>query len=331
MSDQSHAANPSVIIDFNSIEADPYWNSRPAFAPASVKELADSIRRLGLLQPLVVQPSTGGYTLVAGFRRYHAIKWWLKWDRVTVLLTHSDARSVNLAENLDRTQLTILDEAKAVSAQSGSIKQIAKRLGKSTAWVSTRKKLMALPKQCRFWAAAGELSEDDINELAKCRTPVAAARKLIASRRWEPKSAKRVRRTRSLKEMADMLVHLASAARQAGDAERKAFHLAGQAISWAANWIKTEQFQACCTDTPETVSAWGKTYKHFGDQNKVEVLVGDLRSDLHKVRVTNAKLKHRITQLLGEKAKKELAKDQLKLRTSKARKKYHAATPGKRK
>ena len=88
------------------------------FTLESINELAQSIKQDGLNFPLVVQPWHGGYRLICGFRRYQAIATILKWTKIPVMirsdLSDAEAQRLNLSENLERKNLNILEEARAL-------------------------------------------------------------------------------------------------------------------------------------------------------------------------------------------------------------------------
>jgi len=109
-------ALPRVVeLDLDRIEAHPD-QPRKAVDPETLAELAASIERHGLLQPVVVQPAADDrYVLVAGQRRLLAYRE-LGRTRIAALLTTGDRDELALIENLQRENLPALDEAEALAA-----------------------------------------------------------------------------------------------------------------------------------------------------------------------------------------------------------------------
>lgn len=138
---------------------------RQTFPRAGIEELAASIREVGVLQPLVVRSTTGGFELIAGERRLRAAKE-AGLDRVPVLIRQAgDNESMELAlvENLQRENLSPLETAAAYQAlMEGfglSKDQLAHRLGKSRAAVTNTLRLAQLPEPIRDMLGQGQLSE----------------------------------------------------------------------------------------------------------------------------------------------------------------------------
>ena len=138
---------------------------RRNFPETGIKELAASIREVGILQPLVVRSTEGGFELIAGERRLRAAKE-AGLDRVPVLIREArDNESVELAlvENLQREDLNPLETAAAYQAlMEGfglSKEQLAHRLGKSRAAVTNTLRLAQLPDRIRALLADGKLTE----------------------------------------------------------------------------------------------------------------------------------------------------------------------------
>jgi ParB family transcriptional regulator, chromosome partitioning protein len=149
---------------------------RRRFPEAGIKELAASIREVGILQPLVVRSTEGGFELIAGERRLRAAKE-AGLDRVPVLIREArDDESVELAlvENLQREDLNPLETAAAYQAlMEGfglSKEQLAHRLGKSRATVTNTLRLAQLPDRVRDLLADGEITEGHARALLGLET-----------------------------------------------------------------------------------------------------------------------------------------------------------------
>ena len=115
---------------------------RRDFDDAQVKELADSIRSEGLMQPIVVRKVKDGYELIAGERRFRAFKLIGQKTITARILEASDASSAVLAlvENLQRADLNAIDEALGFASlmRDFSLTQdaVAERLGKPRATIA---------------------------------------------------------------------------------------------------------------------------------------------------------------------------------------------------
>src|ERR671938_382285 len=115
---------------------------RRNFSETSMKELAASIREVGILQPLVIRSTEGGFELIAGERRLRAAQE-AGLDRVPVLIreaAESESMEMALVENLQREDLNPLETAAAYQALMDGFgftkDQLAHRLGKSRAAIS---------------------------------------------------------------------------------------------------------------------------------------------------------------------------------------------------
>ena len=127
---------------------------RRHFDEQALRELAESIRQHGVLQPLSVQRTAGGYVLVAGERRLRAAGMAGLTHVPCLLVRASDEDSAVLAliENLQRCDLHYLEEAQAIArliAQYGlSQEEAARRLGRSQSAVANKLRLLRLSEGC---------------------------------------------------------------------------------------------------------------------------------------------------------------------------------------
>ena len=149
---------------------------RSSFPEAGIKELAASIREVGILQPLVVRSTPGGFELIAGERRLRAAKE-AGLDRVPVLIRHAgenESMELALVENLQRENLSPLETAAAYQALMDGFgltkEQLARRMGKSRAAVTNTLRLMNLPERIRALLSDGKLSEGHARALLGLET-----------------------------------------------------------------------------------------------------------------------------------------------------------------
>lgn len=137
---------------------------RRDFDDAQVKELADSIRSEGLLQPIVVRKVKDGYELIAGERRFRAFKLIGQKTITARILEASDASSAVLAliENLQRADLNAIDEALGFASLMRDFnltqEAVADRLGKPRASIANSVRLLALDNELQAYVRKGQLS-----------------------------------------------------------------------------------------------------------------------------------------------------------------------------
>jgi ParB family chromosome partitioning protein len=137
---------------------------RRHFAPDALAALADSIRRHGILQPLLVRRSETGFELVAGERRLRAAQQ-AGLSQVPVVIRDAETHQrleLALIENIQRENLSALEEAEAyrlLIEQHGLTQEgLAERVGKSRSAVANALRLLTLPDPVKAQLAAGELS-----------------------------------------------------------------------------------------------------------------------------------------------------------------------------
>jgi len=125
---------------------------RRTFSAEGLQELADSIRQLGVLQPLSVRPLNHGWELIAGERRLRASRLAGLTHVPCIVFKASEERSSLLAlvENLQRRDLDFLEEALAlnqlIQTYSLSQEECARRIGKSQSAVANKLRLLKLPE-----------------------------------------------------------------------------------------------------------------------------------------------------------------------------------------
>jgi ParB family chromosome partitioning protein len=142
------------------------FQPRTEFDPEQLRELADSLRQRGVVQPLLVRPagSDGRYELIAGERRWRAARE-AGLTTVPVILrqaTDQEALELALIENLQREDLNPLEEARAYEQLATQFQltqeQIAEKVGRSRAAVANAVRLLTLPAEVQSWIADGRLS-----------------------------------------------------------------------------------------------------------------------------------------------------------------------------
>ena len=151
-------------IPVDKISANPY-QPRSNFDEQALAELADSIRQLGIIQPITVRPYRDRYEIIAGERRYRAYKT-LGYETIPAIIADKDDNeSANLAliENTQRENLNAIEEALAIlkmmETQKKTQIEIARELGYNQSTVANKLRLLKLPEYIRDAIAGGEITE----------------------------------------------------------------------------------------------------------------------------------------------------------------------------
>ena len=138
---------------------------RRIFEEDSLRELADSIAQHGILQPLTVRHTGGGWELVAGERRLRAaiLAGLTEVPCLEAPMDDQDSALLALVENLQRKDLHYLEEASAIAAyirQSGCTQEeAAQRLGRSPSALANKLRLLRLGPACRQMLTERGLTE----------------------------------------------------------------------------------------------------------------------------------------------------------------------------
>ena len=156
--------NDVVVLKMSQIE--PNRNQpRRDFDDEALAELAKSIEAHGVLQPILVRPLlSGGYQIVAGERRYRASRMAGLKEIPVVIRELSDSETMQLAliENLQREDLSVLEEAMGyrtlMDTYGFSQEQVAKTVGKSRPAIANTLRLLSLPDEIKAMLNSGELS-----------------------------------------------------------------------------------------------------------------------------------------------------------------------------
>ena len=169
-------ASALVDVDVNTISPNPK-QPRTIMDDAAMAELADSIRRHGILQPLIVTRSGAGYTLVAGERRWRAAKL-AGLSTVPALVKDTSPQQlleVALVENIQRQDLGPLEEAaayKQLIAELGlTQEEAAQRVGKSRSAVANSLRLLHLLPEAKEALERGLITEGHARTLLSLATP----------------------------------------------------------------------------------------------------------------------------------------------------------------
>jgi ParB family chromosome partitioning protein len=153
-----------------------------------MEALVDSVKEFGLLQPILVRPVAGqadAFEIVAGERRWRAAQKAQLHEVPVVVRTmgDQDALQLGLIENLQRADLTAVDEALGYRRLSDEFKQtqedIAKTVGKSRPHVANTVRLLDLPGAVQEMIRRGDLSAGQARALIGVPDPLAVAQRAV--------------------------------------------------------------------------------------------------------------------------------------------------------
>lgn len=142
------------------------FQPRTVFDEEKIEELARTIHTHGVIQPIVVRRfGEEQYEIIAGERRYRAMKK-LNWTEVPAIvrnLSDKETASIALIENLQREELTAIEEAMAyqqlIELHSLTQEALAQRLGKGQSTVANKLRLLKLPQNVQEAILKREISE----------------------------------------------------------------------------------------------------------------------------------------------------------------------------
>ncbi len=154
------------------------FQPRTIFDETKIEELARTIHTHGIIQPIVVREiEEGQYELIAGERRYRAIQM-LGWDEIPAIvkdLNDTETASVALIENLQREELTPIEEAwayeKLLEIQELTQEALAQRLGKGQSTVANKLRLLKLPKEVQDGLLKKKITERHARALIPLKDP----------------------------------------------------------------------------------------------------------------------------------------------------------------
>ncbi len=194
---------PAAMLPIDLLEPGPFQPRGPIHQEA-LGELAASIRRAGVLQPLLARPHPSGdgrYQIIAGERRWRASQMAGLAEVPVVLkpLGDSEAMAAALIENLQREDLNPVEEAKGyrrlVDEFGLTHQALAEALGKSRAHLTNTLRLLGLPEPVLADMAAGRLSAGHGRALLASPEPQVLANEVMAKglsvRQTEEKAARR--------------------------------------------------------------------------------------------------------------------------------------------
>ncbi|HZW67462.1 MAG TPA: nucleoid occlusion protein, partial [Pseudogracilibacillus sp.] len=152
------------------------FQPREIFNEEKIKELAQTIHTHGMIQPIVVRKIEDEmYELIAGERRWRAVQL-LEWDSISSIIrdmNDTETASVALIENLQREELTVIEEASAyeqlLKLHSLTQEALAQRLGKSQSTIANKIRLLKLPEEVQQALLDKHITERHARALIKLK------------------------------------------------------------------------------------------------------------------------------------------------------------------
>jgi len=162
---EEQPSNRVVDLEIHRIKSNPY-QPRARMDEEKLEELSASIREKGVIQPVVVRQVGKEFELVAGERRFLAVKK-LGWEKIPALivgrLSKEEMLELSLIENLQREDLNPIDTARGYKRLLEechlSQSQLAKKIGKDRSSVANTLRLLNLPEKVQELISGGKLSE----------------------------------------------------------------------------------------------------------------------------------------------------------------------------
>lgn len=164
-------------VRMDTIQANPE-QPRKVFDDGTIGELAASIERHGLLQPIVVKrlAAGDGFRLVAGERRFRAARS-LGWTQIPAIITDGNEDQLALIENVQREDLRPIDQADAVARlmekYAFTQEQVGEIIGKHRSTISELLAIHRLPADIKDACRSGDTSKSVLLEIARLDGPVA--------------------------------------------------------------------------------------------------------------------------------------------------------------
>lgn len=160
-----------IYINPNHLQPNPL-QARGMIKSESLVDLVESIKTHGILEPLVVAKTPAGYQIIAGERRWRASKI-IGLEQIPVVVRETDSQGMlemALVENVQREELNPIERAQGfqrlIDEFNLSVSEIAKRIGKSPAYVSNTMRLLALPDAIKDGLISEDITEGHARAIA---------------------------------------------------------------------------------------------------------------------------------------------------------------------
>lgn len=169
---ETTSKNDIVEIPIKDIRSNPH-QPREYFDEESLRELADSIKDHGIIEPIIVKKSIKGYDLVAGERRTKAANIAGLETIPAIIRDFTDQQMMEIAliENIQREDLSPIEEAQAyknyIDATGLTQEEVANKFGKSRSYITNLLGLLSLPKYVQKEVINGTISMSHARVLSK--------------------------------------------------------------------------------------------------------------------------------------------------------------------
>lgn len=160
-----------VEIPLTQLRPNPY-QPRKTFDEDSIKELAESIKQHGVIQPIIVRTVLKGYEIIAGERRFRASQYCGNTTIPAVVRSFTDQQVMEIAliENLQREDLNALEVAIAYQALIDKFnltqEELSLKVGKSRSHIANFVRLLSLPTEIKDYVSRGTISMGHARALA---------------------------------------------------------------------------------------------------------------------------------------------------------------------
>ena len=209
---RTHDLRESKIVTIDEIQPNPY-QPRLEFNDEALMELAQSIRENGLIQPITVRACEDGYQIVAGERRYRAMKLNGMIEVPVIIMDADELQMAEMAlvENIQRENLSAIEEAKSyidiMKYANLNQSQLALRIGKSQSSIANKIRLLNLDENIQNAVNAKLISErharallgadvqkqqDYLDKILKKGLSVSQTERMIKSERNEGEPKKKI-------------------------------------------------------------------------------------------------------------------------------------------
>lgn len=178
---KDHPANVSdydegsmMSVDIDLITPNPE-QPRHYFNPDTLEELSQSIKQKGVLQPVIIRKGNDGKVLlIAGERRFRAAKM-AGLEKIPAILSKGNPLEIAIIENLQRENLSPIEEAEALKRLMNEFDytqdQLAKVVGKARSTITEILSLNRIPKDLREECRTSDIPKSHLIEVAKQETP----------------------------------------------------------------------------------------------------------------------------------------------------------------
>ena len=183
--EQTSVQNGVKTVAVADLEPSPF-QPRHTFDEEALRDLVESVKTKGVIQPLIVREHGGKYEIIGGERRWRAAQQ-AGLREVPVLVkdfSDKEAMEVALIENLQRQDLNALEEAEGyrrlMDEFSNTQEELAQAVGKSRSHVANTMRLLGLPQPVKAMLETGKLTSGHARALLAAKNPEALAQTVVA-------------------------------------------------------------------------------------------------------------------------------------------------------